>query len=72
MLRVPIAQKWSSDVVAAVDVTPWSLHAPKQPDVVFKDHAGTCEVPVEAPVRVARRVYIKAADVEIWLYFGLS
>ena len=63
VLRVPNADKFDSSKVAAVKVNPWSLHVPKQPDVVFRDQVEKREEAAEAPTRNARRVYIKPADI---------
>ena len=46
---------------------PWSLHEAKAPEVVFKD-AVESRPTGNALIRAARRVYIKAKDIERWGY----
>ena len=50
--------------MASVKITPWSLHEQKKPEVVFRDQLAQRPEPVDAPVRMARRVYIKPADID--------
>ena len=37
VIRVPNAEKWKPDSIAAVSALPWSLHEPRKPEVTFKD-----------------------------------
>ena len=39
VVRVPEAEKWDKDKLAAEKVTPLSMHQPREPEVVFKDKA---------------------------------
>ena len=41
VVRVPEKEKWDKDRIAAVKVTPLSMHAPREAEVVFKDKADT-------------------------------
>ena len=41
VVRVPEAEKWSKDLLAAVRLTPMSLHQPRAPEVGFKDKVDT-------------------------------
>ena len=61
LMRLPNVQKWNKESIAAVRVTPWSLHEAPKPDVVFREQVEQREAQ-DAPVRLARRVYIKPAD----------
>ena len=36
LMRLPNAQKWSAEAIAAVSITPWSLHEPSKPEVIFR------------------------------------
>ena len=69
VLRLPNAQKWCKDSLAAVRVTLYDIHEPKEPKVIFKDEVEKTQDNVELKPRVARRVYIKAADI---LRFGYT
>ena len=37
ILRLPEPNKWDKDELAKIKATPWSLHTPKDTEVVFKD-----------------------------------
>ena len=55
-MRVPNAQKFEKERLSSVTITPWQLHNPKDPEVVFKE-------PVEKradvePETLVRRVYL--------------
>ena len=59
VMRVPNAEKWRADAVAAVSALPWSLHEPLKPDVVFQDPAARPDQVPADHVPAARRVYLK-------------
>ena len=62
LMRVPNQEKWKLETLAAVRITPWSLHEASKPTVVFRDQVEQRErVDVEPK---ARRVYLKPADFE--------
>ena len=46
---------------------PFQLHVPKEPRVIFRDQNGDLEAP-KGNIRLARRLYIKKADVEAFGY----
>ena len=37
VLRLAESRKWNSDELAKVASTPWDLHQPKDPEVVFRE-----------------------------------
>ena len=44
-MRLPEGNKWDKDKLARIKATPWSLHVPRDTEVVFKDEkeaAGGC------------------------------
>ena len=57
VMRLPNAQKWSKDDIAAVKATPASIHESRKPDVVFHEHVTQLKEEASKP-RIARRVYI--------------
>ena len=63
ILRLPDAEKWNSESLQALNITPKSLHVPKELEVVFKDKPAQ-EAPLEPKPIVARQVYIKQADID--------
>ena len=67
--RMPDCQKWDKDKVASVALRPQQLHQPREPRVLFRDQENVAEVPKgDEPQRLARRLYIKASDVEAFGY----
>ena len=64
VIRVPNAETWSKDDVAAVRITTRNLHEASKPEVVFKDAAPSAEDDAARKPHVARRVYIKPKDIE--------
>ena len=63
LMRLPNVEKWHKDSIAAVRATPYDLHASKEPEVIFREQTEKAE-PTETPVVQARRVYIRASDLE--------
>ena len=37
IMRVPNAEKFEQDRLSSVSITPWQLHSPKEPEVVFTE-----------------------------------
>ena len=35
VMRLPEPNKWEKDRLAEIKATPWSLHVPKDPEVIF-------------------------------------
>ena len=69
MIRLPNVQKWDKDKTDAVSARPWQLHERKEPTAIFRDDIDVPVVPKgEMPIREARRLYIKRADVEAFGY----
>ena len=67
--RMPDCQKWNKDKVASVALRPQQLHEPREPRVRFRDQEHVVDVPKgEEPQRLARRLYIKASDIEAFGY----
>ena len=63
LMRLPNVEKWHKDSIAALKATPYDLHTSKEPTVTFKDQVERDE-PAEDPVVQARRVYIRASDLD--------
>ena len=64
VVRVPESEKWSKDLFAAVKLTPWAMHQPRELEVVFNDKTDIEDaVSVDKPP-ISRQVYIKASDFE--------
>ena len=69
IIRVPKANKWNKDSVAQIQATPWSLHVPRDTDVVLKEKKNVEQQDLKDKITVARQVYIKASDL---VEFGLT
>ena len=63
VLRVPEEQKWNFGSIQAVNATPFGEHEVREPEVVFRQE-GQQERPAKPQIVVARRVYIRAPDLE--------
>ena len=59
MNRVPDVEKWNKDLLSSVTVTPWSLHAPKEPEVIFRDQIPIENDKFDDKVVVSRQVYLR-------------
>ena len=59
--RLPDAMKWDSEALQKVKCTPWQLHVPTEPEIIFKDKIAQ-DADAEAPVRLARKMYVRQAD----------
>jgi hypothetical protein len=62
ILRLPDDNKWSKEELAKIKATPWSLHVPSDPEVVFKEKKEIRPEEMKDKVIVARQPYLKAAD----------
>ena len=63
-MRMPDANKWNREALAAVRATPWDLHASKEPEVVFKPSGEDAEKPFEQQETLSRNLYLRADDFE--------
>ena len=60
--RLTDSQKWNSEELAKMRVTPWQMHEAKAPDVVFQERKPDEQaMRPDAPV-VPRRMYLKPED----------
>ena len=66
---MPAADKWSKDALSSISATPYSLHTPREPEVVFRDATDAQRPQLDPKVALSRQVYIKPADIE---RFGLT
>ena len=64
VMRMPDANKWNREALAAVRATPWDLHASKEPEVVFKPSGEDAEKPFEQQETLSRNLYLRADDFE--------
>ena len=63
-MRMPTADKWSKDAPSSISSTPYSLHTPKEPEVVFRDAADTQRPQLDPKVAHSCQVHIKPSDIE--------
>ena len=66
ILRMPRPQQWSLDQVKSIAATPWSIHEPTVPEVIY--HKPGEEQPMLDKVAQIRRVYIRQADLDTYGY----
>ena len=45
--RVPEANKWDKEALSKVNSTPWNLHQPRKPEVVFCEKADVEKMTLE-------------------------
>ena len=69
IIRVPEANKWDKDALAQIKATPWSLHVPRDTEVVLKEEKDVEQQDLKDKIMVARQFYIKASDL---VEFGLT
>jgi hypothetical protein len=69
VIRVPEVEKSSKESLAEVKATPWDLHRPRQPEVVFKEKADGDHNEFAEKAHSARQVYLRADDFE---QYGLT
>ena len=53
-LRFPETNKWDKDELAKVRATPWSVHVPKETEVVFKDKKEVEKLDTQGKLVVAK------------------
>ena len=61
IMRLPNAEKFNKEQLSDVSITPWQLHDPKKPEVVFKDPVA--DRPNVEPETLVRRVDMRPEDV---------
>ena len=66
LFRLPEANKWDKEALAKIKATPWTMHVPSDPEVVFKEKKDSVEQPTPDRVIVARQPYLKASDFAQW------
>ena len=65
--RVPDPQKWSMQKLQEIDISPYSLHIPKEPGVVFAEKANVeLEHAKQEVLRQVRRAPIRRADLDAY------
>ena len=64
ILRMPGAAKRSKDALVKVGCTPYDLHQPREPEVVFREKTGEKVENPEQLISMARQVYSKPKDSE--------
>ena len=69
IIRLPDANKWNKEALEKLNVTPQSLHIPKEPEVVFRERPADKTEAVAQKQIISRQVYIKQADIR---KFGLT
>ena len=64
IMRMPRAEKWNTGALVTVGCTPYDLHQPKEPEVVFREKTGEKVDNPEQLIPMARQVYIKPKDIQ--------
>ena len=65
VVRVPELEKWDKERLSSVRMTPWDMHKPRTPEVIFKDKVEPVVEDFRAKPHMARQVYIRASDPEM-------
>ncbi len=60
--RRPEAEKWNKELLAAVNITPRSLHQPRETEVIFKDKVEAEGKEFADGTILSRQVYLRASD----------
>ena len=63
VMRMPTADKSSKDALSAIALTPYSLHVPNGPEVIFREAAEAQGPLLNPKVALSRQVYIKPSDI---------
>ena len=63
-MKMPTSNKWSKDALSAIASTPYSLHVPKEAEVVFRAVAEAQGPMLNPKAALSRQVYIKPNDIE--------
>ena len=69
VVRMPEADKWCKESLAAVKCTPWGVQVPREREIIFKEKIDKWEGKFEEKIIIARQPYIRAADLE---EFGMT
>ena len=56
VMRMPTADKWSKDALSSTVSTPYSLHGPKEPEIVFREAADAQWPQFDPKVTLSRQV----------------
>ena len=56
VMRMPTADKWSKDALSAIASTPYNLHVPNEPEVVFRETAEAQGLQLYPKVALSRQV----------------
>ena len=65
VLTVPDGSGWDKEALTRVGPTPYDLHKPREPEVVFREQADEEKVDFKDKVSMARQVDIKPSDTEL-------
>ena len=66
---MPKSIEWDKDELAKIRATPWSLHVPKETEVVCKDKKEIEKLDTQGSFVIARQSYLKIAD---FIKYGLT
>ena len=70
IMRMPGAEKWDKEALVKISCTPYTMHQPREPEVVFKEKKDEkVEGTFKELISMARQVYITPKDLE---KFGLT
>ena len=69
VMRLPGPNKWEKDRLAEIKATPWSLHVPKDPEVIFMDKKDAEPMTAADKLVISRQLYFKASD---FVKYGLT
>ena len=64
VVRVPTNEKWNKELLAKIGCTPYDMHQPREPEVIFKEKTDDKVGEPQQKITVARQVYIKPSDIE--------
>ena len=59
--RVPELEKWDKDMLSSIKLTPFNIHTPKEPEVIFRERAEGEDLP-PAHGAITRRLYLRPSD----------
>ena len=60
--RVPESEKFDREMLAGVGATPYDLHQPRKPEVVFRERVEVGQDEFEDAQPIARQIYLRAED----------
>ena len=64
IMRMPGAEKRDREALVKVGCTPYDLHQPREPEVVFREKTDEKVENLKELISLARQVYIKPKDLE--------